>query len=102
YLAATAAARAAAGQDRDAGGLKDAQKASLRKQALDWLKADLAARAPPPAGGRRALLRRRPAGEALAGGRREPAPRAPPPRERAAWSDFWSEVETQRGDEGGR
>jgi tetratricopeptide (TPR) repeat protein len=92
YQAATAAARAAAGQGRDAGTLEDAQKAGLRKRALDWLKADLAARANQPASERAALLRRWLTDEALAGLRGEPALQALPRAERAAWSDFWSEV----------
>src|SRR5262249_1149736 len=57
YQAATAAALAAAGKGRDAGGLEDAQKAALRKRALAWLQADLAARARQPAGERAAVLR---------------------------------------------
>ncbi len=45
YDAARAAALAAAGQGEDAGKLDDTEKARLRKQALDWLRADLAAHA---------------------------------------------------------
>ena len=43
YNAARAAALAAAGQGEDAAKLDDAAKAKLRRQALDWLKAELAA-----------------------------------------------------------
>jgi tetratricopeptide (TPR) repeat protein len=42
YNAACSAALAAAGQGEDAGKLDDKERARLRKQALDWLKADLA------------------------------------------------------------
>jgi hypothetical protein len=43
YDAACEAALAAAGQGKDAGKLDDKERARLRKQALDWLRADLAA-----------------------------------------------------------
>jgi tetratricopeptide (TPR) repeat protein len=42
YNAACSAARAAAGQGVDAGALDDQEKANLRRQAFDWLRADLA------------------------------------------------------------
>jgi tetratricopeptide (TPR) repeat protein len=42
YNAACSAALAAAGQGEDAGKLDDKERSRLRKQALDWLKADLA------------------------------------------------------------
>jgi Flp pilus assembly protein TadD len=93
YQAATAAAQAAAGKGRDAGGLGDGQKADLRKLALGWLKADLAARANRPAAERVEVLRRWLADEALAGVRGEQALRALPRAERASWVDFWSEVQ---------
>jgi hypothetical protein len=41
YNAACSAALAAAGQGEDAGKLEDKERARLRKQALDWLRADL-------------------------------------------------------------
>jgi hypothetical protein len=44
YSAACAAAVAAAGQGEDAGKLDDKERTRLRRQALDWLKADLALR----------------------------------------------------------
>jgi serine/threonine-protein kinase len=93
--AAAAAVRAAAGKGRDASGLGDVQKASLRKQALDWLKADLAARVQQPASERAAMLRRWQADEGLAGVRGEQALRALPEAERASWDDFWYEVRKQ-------
>jgi tetratricopeptide (TPR) repeat protein len=43
YTAACSAALAAAGQGEDAAKLDEAAKAKLRRQALDWLRADLAA-----------------------------------------------------------
>src|SRR5262249_61844563 len=43
YNAACAAALAAAGQGQDAGTLDDKERSRLRAQALDWLRADLAA-----------------------------------------------------------
>jgi tetratricopeptide (TPR) repeat protein len=43
FDAACSAALAAAGRGEDAGKLDDQQRARLRRQALDWLKADLAA-----------------------------------------------------------
>jgi hypothetical protein len=44
YDAACYAARAAAGRGEDAAKLDDTERARLRKQALDWLRADLALR----------------------------------------------------------
>jgi hypothetical protein len=44
YKAACYAARAAAGQGEDAAKLDDKERARLRKQALDWLRADLVLR----------------------------------------------------------
>jgi serine/threonine-protein kinase len=43
YNAACCAALAGCGQGKDAGTLDDREKARLRRQALDWLRADLAA-----------------------------------------------------------
>jgi tetratricopeptide (TPR) repeat protein len=100
--AAHCAALAAAGKGRDSGGLDGAQKSALRKQALDWLKADLAARAKQPAGERAAMLRRWQADEALAAVRDEQALRALPEAERASWGDFWSLVRKHFGGETGR
>jgi len=101
WQAAAVAALAAAGQGRDAGGLADGQKVGLRKLALGWLKADLAARARQPAGERAAVLRRWQADERLAGVRAEQALQALPRAERAAWVDFWSAVQKDLLDEGG-
>jgi len=92
YQAAVVAARAAAGKGRDASGLSDARKADLRKQALDWLKADLAARVKQPAGERAAMLRLWRSDEGLAVFRDEQALRALPEAESVCWEDFWCEV----------
>src|SRR5205823_10023601 len=43
YNAACSAALAGCGQGKDAAGIDDAKRARLRRQALDWLRADLAA-----------------------------------------------------------
>jgi serine/threonine-protein kinase len=43
YNAACAAALAGCGQGKDAGKLDDKERAHLRREALDWLRADLAA-----------------------------------------------------------
>jgi hypothetical protein len=94
YQAATAAARAAAGQGRDAGTLKDPQKASLRKRALEWLKADLAARANQPAGERAALLRHWQKDPDLAPVRDPGALGKLPEAEQVAWRNLWSQVDT--------
>jgi tetratricopeptide (TPR) repeat protein len=42
YHAALSAARAGAGESKDASGLDEVERARLRRQALDWLRADLA------------------------------------------------------------
>jgi hypothetical protein len=44
YKAACSAARAAAGQSGDAANLDDKDRTRLRRQALDWLRADLSLR----------------------------------------------------------
>jgi serine/threonine-protein kinase len=78
YQAATASARAAAGQGRDAGGLSDTERTKVRGQTLARLKADLAARTKQAAGERAAALRHWLADEELAGVRGEQALRALP------------------------
>jgi tetratricopeptide (TPR) repeat protein len=92
YHAAWAAALGAAGKDRDAAMLGDGQRANMRKQALAWLKADLAARAQQPVGERAPALRHWLVDKGLAGVRSEPKLRALPATERASWSAFWSDV----------
>jgi serine/threonine protein kinase/tetratricopeptide (TPR) repeat protein len=94
YQAARAAARAGtgAGDGRDDGGLTATEKLGLRKQALTWLKADLAARAKQPEDERAAMLRQWQTDQALASVRDESALRALPQAERAAWTGFWADV----------
>jgi tetratricopeptide (TPR) repeat protein len=92
--AAAAAALAGVGQGRDAGDLTDKARAALRTQALDWLKADLAAWRGHSDESRRArALRIWRADLALAGVRDEKGLAKLPPAERAAWGKFWAEVE---------
>jgi tetratricopeptide (TPR) repeat protein len=93
YLAATAAVQAAAGVGRDAGGLDAGQKAGLRKLALAWLKADLAARTKLPARALADALRHWQADRGLATVRGGQALEALPDAERAGWAEFWTEVQ---------
>jgi DNA-directed RNA polymerase specialized sigma24 family protein len=93
------AALAAAGQGEDAAKLDDKERARLRKQALDWLRADLAAYAklletgPPPA---RALVQRQmrhwQKDSDLAGIRAAAALAKLPPAERTAFTQLWSDA----------
>jgi eukaryotic-like serine/threonine-protein kinase len=99
--AARAAVRAAEGKDAEK--LGDEAKARLRKQALDWLKADLAAR-------RKAVDKggakvRREAARALARWRKDPdlagvrdkeALAKLPAGERVSWQKLWAEVDSLR------
>jgi tetratricopeptide (TPR) repeat protein len=94
YRAATAAALAGVGQGRDAGPLSDQARAAWRRQALAWLKADLAAWRSRNDGSRRAqVLRIWWTDKALAGVRDEEGLAKLPPAERAAWRELWAEVE---------
>jgi hypothetical protein len=94
YRAAVAAARAGLGQGRDAGPLTNEAKAALRKQALGWLKADLAAWRSHSEGSQRAqALRAWRADKALAGVRDEEGLAKLPQFERAAWRELWAEVQ---------
>jgi serine/threonine-protein kinase len=95
YEAARAAARAAADGDTAA----PAERARLRRQALEWLRADLKLWARLPDGGpaSRAAVRGKVGAwlrEAdLAGVRQAEALAKLPPDERAAWRQFWADVE---------
>jgi hypothetical protein len=99
YLAACAAARAGCGQGRDAGELDEESRAGFRRQALDWLWAELVSW--------RRLLEQEP-GKALvvaddmrywfrdphfAGVHGPEALARLPAAERQAWQKLWSEVE---------
>jgi tetratricopeptide (TPR) repeat protein len=103
YSAACAAALAGCGQGQDAGSLDDKEHARLRKQALDWLRADL--------GAWRRLLEKGPAQNRpaidrqlahwledtdFAGVRAEPALARLPTAERGDWQKLWQEVEALR------
>jgi serine/threonine-protein kinase len=93
YLAATAAVLAGLGQGRDAGPLTIEARAALRRQALVWLKADLAAwRRHGEESQRTRALRNWWTNKALAGVRDEGLATLPW-AERAAWAGFWAEVE---------
>jgi hypothetical protein len=96
YLAARAAALASCGRGRDAAGLNEASRAAFRRQALDWLRAELDAR--------RLLEKDRPASLPGIDGCRSVGPpeftgvREPDAigrlseAERQAWQDLWAEV----------
>jgi tetratricopeptide (TPR) repeat protein len=101
YNAACYAALAAAGRGEDAAQLDDKEKARLRKQALDWLRADQTLRT-------KQLERGQPAERAeaqqalqhwqkdsdLAGLRDAAALAKLPAAERAAWEALWADVAT--------
>jgi tetratricopeptide (TPR) repeat protein len=94
YRAATAAALAGAGQGRDAGNLTTDAQAALRRRALDWLNADLAAwRSHGEKSQRARALRSWQADKALAGYRDEKGLASLPGAERAAWRGLWTDVE---------
>src|SRR5262249_49776337 len=93
YNAACAAVLAAAGQDVDATTADDSERARQRRQALDWLRADLAAWAKAPD---RALAQRTlehwQQDFGLAGVRDQEALAKLPSAERDTWRKFWSEM----------
>jgi serine/threonine-protein kinase len=103
YRAACYAALAAAGRGEDARALDDQERARLRQQALDWLRADLAAcaRATDRALVQRALKRWQQ--DADLAGLREPAALAElPPGERQGWAQLWSEAADRLQKTGGQ
>jgi tetratricopeptide (TPR) repeat protein len=91
YAAACAAALAGRGKGEDAGELDEKERARLRQQALDWLRADLALWAK-RADRRQALLGRWQDAADLAGVRDAAALATLPADERAAWQKLWAEV----------
>ncbi len=99
YNAACHAALAAAGQGADAAKLDGKDKARLRQQALDWLRADLALRTKQLASGqpagraavRQALGHWQKDGD-LAGIRDREALAKLPPEERLAYERLWADV----------
>src|SRR5262249_50447303 len=97
YSGACTAALAAAGKGQDAGSLDDNERSRLRQQALDWLRADLAAftrDAAIPAA--RPTIQQRLAhwqqDTNLTALRDAKALAALPAKERAAWQQFWADV----------
>jgi tetratricopeptide (TPR) repeat protein len=108
YDAACCAALAAAGKGEDAGGLDDKERARLRRQARDWLAADLALWSE-QAGNKdvrvRELVRKKLRDwqtEADLAGLREPEALANlPEAERESWRKLWEAVQAVRKKAGG-
>ncbi|MBI1902588.1 MAG: tetratricopeptide repeat protein [Planctomycetia bacterium] len=99
YTAACAAALAAAGQGVDAGNLAEDERMSLRQQALDWLRADLAQLAKTFEGGKpddqkfvADSLRHWQTDRDLASVREPEQIQKLSAEERAAWEKFWEEA----------
>ena len=99
YHAACCAALAGAGQGEDAGQLDDPERARLRRQALDWLRADLALRTKqlesgPPADRTAAqqALRHWQQDRDLAGLRDAAALAKLPAKDRTACAQLWADV----------
>jgi hypothetical protein len=93
HNAAVAAAQAGCGEGIDTGKLGESEKARLRRQALAWLRTDLALWSGQDAARVRKTLRRWLQEDDLAVVR-EPAALAPlPADERAAWQELWREVQ---------
>jgi tetratricopeptide (TPR) repeat protein len=102
YQAALAAVLAGTGRGEDAKQLPDKERAALREQGLQWLRAELAAMALDLQGGKledrgaaQQVLRRLQQTEDLAGVREPAALSELPEAERAAWQELWREVQTQ-------
>jgi tetratricopeptide (TPR) repeat protein/serine/threonine protein kinase len=106
YRAAQAAALAGCGQGKDAAGLSAAERARLRRQALEWLRADLALRTKQLEAGGLAGLQARQAVAApmqqwlsepsLAGVRDAIGLAKLPAEERSLWQAFWADVTALR------
>ena len=100
YRAACAAAQAGCGQDEGAARPDEVGRSRLRRQALEWLRADLARRASrlPAAPQDRAVLvavlRRWQNDPALAGVRDASALAKLPSAERARWQKLWADIAT--------
>ena len=98
YNAACCATLAGCGQSKDTGKLDDRERARLRRQALDWLKADLALRrkqlgeSPGDVALARQALAHWQKDPALAGVRDRKGLDKLPEAERAGWAKLWAEV----------
>jgi tetratricopeptide (TPR) repeat protein len=99
YNAACAAALAGCGQGKDAGGLDEKERSRLRRQALDWLRADLVAwqgdLEKKPTKARRDIVQQMLhwlADRDFTGVRGEAALAKLPEAERAAWRRLWADV----------
>jgi serine/threonine protein kinase/Tfp pilus assembly protein PilF len=99
YRAACSAALAGCGQGNDAARPDEAERARLRRQALEWLRIDLARWARRPPGGTqreaaqlRQELHRWQLDPALAGVREAAALATLPSAERAEWQRLWADV----------
>jgi tetratricopeptide (TPR) repeat protein len=100
YAAACAAVRASAGQGPRESPLGEQERVGLRRQALDWLRADLELRTPLLKGGKSADLYSL-SGWSLAGWQTDPALASVrdgaaltklPDAEREQWQRFWADV----------
>jgi Flp pilus assembly protein TadD len=103
YVAACAAAQAGCGQGQEAARLDEAARARLRRQALGWLRADLAWTDGQLKGGNpqlrpllEVMLRGWQSNRALAGVRDAGPLAALPPAERAEWRRLWVAVAATR------
>jgi hypothetical protein len=103
YNAACAAARAGCGQGKDATGLDDEERTRLRRQALDWLRADLAAwgkrlegETDPAPGAVRQKMAHWQQDPDFAGVRGPEALARLPEAERREWQQLWADVEVLR------
>jgi len=99
YRAASSAAQAGCGEGDDAATVPDKARASLRKRALEWLRADLAGRTrqleagtPQDRAEIQLVLHIWRSDPALAGVRDADRLAALPSEERAAWQQLWADV----------
>jgi tetratricopeptide (TPR) repeat protein len=101
YAAACAAARAAADPGPDGGRPGEPERAGLRRQALDWLRADLALRARPRPDGKSGAEALAPwqTDAALAGVRDRAPLEQLPSDEREEWLRLWADVAALRAED---
>jgi len=103
YRAAQSAALAGCGQGQDAAGLDAAERARLRRQALDWLRADLTlcttelkTASPQTRQAVAARMQQWQSEPSLAGVRDAPGLAGLPAEERSLWQAFWADVTAAR------